>query len=165
MAAESSFDVVCKVDVQEVRNAIQHAMKEIQNRFDLKGSNTEITLVDDGTAIEMRSSEEIKLKSARDVLDSKLVKRGVPLKALRAGKMESALGGTVRERIDLQAGIPMEKAKEIVKLVKGTKRKVQASIQGDQVRISGKNKDDLQAVIGLLKETEFDIAMQFTNYR
>jgi uncharacterized protein YajQ (UPF0234 family) len=165
MAAESSFDVVCKVDLQEVRNAIQHAMKEIQNRFDLKGSNTEIALVDDGTAIEMRSSEEIKLKSARDVLDSKLVKRGVPLKALRAGKIESALGGTVRQRIDLQAGIPMEKAKEIVKLVKGTKRKLQASIQGDQVRISGKNKDDLQAVIGLLKETELDIAMQFTNYR
>jgi cyclic-di-GMP-binding protein len=165
MAGESSFDIVCKVDLQEVRNAIQHAMKEIQNRFDLKGSGTEIELVDDGKVIEMRSSEEFKLQNAKDVLDTKLVKRGVPLKALQAGKVESALGGTVRQRIELQAGIPMEKAKEIVKIIKGTKRKVQAAIQGDQVRVSGKNKDDLQMVMGLLKESELDIAMQFTNYR
>ncbi len=165
MAGESSFDIVCKVDLQEVRNAIQHAMKEIQNRFDLKGSGTEIELVDDGKAIEMRSSEEFKLQNAKDVLDTKLVRRGVPLKALQAGKVESALGGTVRQKIELQAGIPMEKAKEIVKIIKGTKRKVQAAIQGDQVRVSGKNKDDLQMVMGLLKESELEIAMQFTNYR
>lgn len=165
MAAESSFDIVCKVDLQEVRNAIQHSMKEIQTRFDLKGSGTEIELVDDGAAIELRSSEELKLQNAKDVLDSKLVKRGVPLKALKSGKVESALGGTVRQKVELQAGIPMEKAKEIVKLVKGTKMKLQAAIQGDQVRVSGKNKDDLQSLMKLLKESELDIAMQFVNYR
>lgn len=165
MPADSSFDVVCKVDLQEVRNAIQHAMKEIQTRFDLKGTGTEIELVDDGAAIEIRSSEELKLKNGKDVLDSKLVKRGVPLKALSDGKVESALGGTVRQKIDLQAGIPMEKAKEIVKMVKNTKLKVQAAIQGDQVRVSGKNKDDLQSVMSLLKGSELGIAMQFTNYR
>ena len=165
MAAEHSFDIVCKVDVQEVRNAIQHAMKEIANRFDFKGSGTEIKLVDDGQAIELTSSEEFKLRSARDVLESKLVKRGVDLKALTPGEVESALGGTVRQRITLQAGIPIEKAREIVKRVKATKRKVQASIQGDQVRISGKNKDDLQSIISSLKEADLGIAMQFTNYR
>lgn len=165
MAGESSFDIVCKVDLQEVRNAIQHAMKEIQNRFDLKGSGTEIELVEDEQAIEIRSSEELKLQNAKDVLETRLVKRGVPLKALQSGKVESALGGTVRQRIELQAGIPLEKAKEIVKIIKGTKRKVQASIQGDQVRVTGKNKDDLQTVIGLLKESDLGIAMQFTNYR
>jgi uncharacterized protein YajQ (UPF0234 family) len=165
MAADSSFDIVCKVDQQEVRNAIQHAMKEIQNRFDLKGTGTEIELVDNGAAIELRSSEEFKLKNGKDILESKLVKRGVPLKALKAGNIESALGGTVRQKLELQAGIPMEKAKEIVKMVKVTKLKVQAAIQGDQVRITGKNKDDLQSVIALLKESELDIAMQFTNYR
>jgi cyclic-di-GMP-binding protein len=165
MAGESSFDIVCKVDLQEVRNAIQHAMKEIQNRFDLKGSGTEIELVDDDKAVEIRSSEELKLQNGKDVLETRLVKRGVPLKALQAGKVESALGGTVKQKIELQAGIPMEKAKEIVKLIKGTKRKVQAAIQGDQVRVTGKNKDDLQAVIVLLKEEDLGIAMQFTNYR
>jgi hypothetical protein len=165
MAAESSFDIVCKVDLQEVRNAIQHSMKEIQTRFDLKGSGTQIELVDDGKAIEIRSSEEMKLKNGKDILESKLVKRGVPLKALSEGKMESALGGTVRQKMEIQAGIPMEKAKEIVKRVKNAKLKVQAAIQGDQVRVSGKNKDDLQSVIGLLKESDLGIAMQFVNYR
>lgn len=165
MAAESSFDIVCDVDRQEVRNAIQHAMKEIQTRFDFKGSGTEIELLDDGAAIEVTSSEEFKLKSALDVLESKLVKRGVPLKALDYGKVESALGGTVRQRIDLQSGIPIDKAREIVKMIKGAKLKVQASIQGEQVRVTGKKKDDLQSVIGLLKESDLGIAMQFTNYR
>jgi hypothetical protein len=165
MAAESSFDIVCKVDLQEVRNAIQHSMKEIQTRFDLKGSGTQIELVDDGKAIEIRSSEEMKLKNGKDILESKLVKRGVPLKALSEGQMESALGGTVRQKMEIQAGIPMEKAKEIVKRVKNAKLKVQAAIQGDQVRVSGKNKDDLQSVIGLLKESDLGIAMQFVNYR
>ncbi|MGH9320634.1 MAG: YajQ family cyclic di-GMP-binding protein [Vicinamibacteria bacterium] len=165
MAAESSFDIVCKVDLQEVRNAIGHAMKEIENRFDLKGSGTEIELIENGAAIELRSSEELKLQNGKEVLETKLVKRGVPLKALESGKIESALGGTVRQRVDLQAGIPMEKAREIVKMVKTAKLKVQAAIQGDQVRISGKNKDDLQSVITLLKESDLGIAMQFTNYR
>lgn len=165
MAAESSFDVVCEVDLQEIKNAIQHAMKEIQTRFDLKGSKTEIALADDGTALELTSSEEFKLKSALDVLESKLVKRGIPLKALTYGKVDSALGGTVRQRIELQSGIPTEKAREIVKLIKATKLKVQASIQGQQVRVSGKKKDDLQSIMGMLKEQDLGIAMQFTNYR
>ena len=163
--ADSAFDIVCKVDLQEVKNAIQHAMKEIVNRFDFKGSGTEIKLVDDGAAIEMSSSDEYKIQAARDVLESKLVKRGVALKALDYGKVESALGGTARQKVALQSGIPTEKAREIVKMVKATKRKVQVSIQGDQVRVSGKKKDDLQSIIGLLKETDLGIAMQFTNYR
>ncbi|HSF18411.1 MAG TPA: YajQ family cyclic di-GMP-binding protein [Vicinamibacteria bacterium] len=165
MATDSSFDIVCRVDLQEVRNAIQHSMKEIDNRFDFKGSHTAIRLVDDLTAIELVSSDETRLRSALDVLETKLVKREVPLKALDRGDIESALGGTVRLRVGLQSGIPVEKAREIVKLVKTTKLKVQAAIQGDQVRISGKKRDDLQSVIGLLKETDLGIAMQFINFR
>lgn len=165
MAAESSFDVVCKVDLQEVKNAVQHSMKEIVNRFDFKGSGTKIEIVDDGAALELTSSEEFKLRGARDVLETKLVKRGIELKALNPGEIESALGGTVRQKIELQSGIPMEKAREIVKIVKSTKRKVQAAIQGDQVRISGKKKDELQSIMALLKEADLGIAMQFKNYR
>lgn len=163
--ADNAFDIVCKVDLQEVKNAIQHAMKEIVNRFDFKGSGTEIKLADDGAAIELTSSDEYKIQSAREVLETKLVKRGVALKALEYGKIESALGGTARQKITLQSGIPTEKAREIVKIVKATKRKVQVAIQGDQVRVSGKKKDDLQAIMGLLKESDLGIAMQFTNYR
>ena len=163
--ADSAFDIVCKVDLQEVKNAIQHAMKEIVNRFDFKGSGTDIKLVDDGGVIELTSSDETKIQSARDVLETKLVKRGVALKALEYGKIESALGGTARQKITLQRGILTDKAREIVKMVKATKRKVQVSIQGDQVRVTGKKKDDLQSIIGLLKETDLGIAMQFTNYR
>ena len=162
---DSSFDIVCKVDLQEVRNAIQHVMKEIQTRFDFKGSGTRVELVDEGAAIEVSSSDEFKLKSALDVLKTKLVKRDVSLKALSHNKIDSALGGTVRMRIDLQSGIPKEKAQEIVKMVKGRKLKVQVSIQGDQLRVTGKKKDDLQFIMGLLKESELGIAMQFTNYR
>jgi uncharacterized protein YajQ (UPF0234 family) len=162
-AAESSFDVVSKVDMQEVRNAIQQAVKEIHTRFDFKGSKTQIELVDNEMVI--TSAEDIKLKNGVDVLQTKLHKRGVPLKALQPGKIEEALGGTVRQKIQFQSGIPIEKAREIVKMVKGTKLKVQASIQGDQVRISGKKKDDLQEVITLLKETDLGIHMQFVNYR
>ncbi len=163
--ADSAFDIVCKVDLQEVKNAIQHAMKEIVNRFDFKGSGTDIKLVDDGGAIELTSSDEYKIGSAREVLETKLVKRGVALKALEYAKIESALGGTARQKITLQSGIPTDKAREIVKMVKATKRKVQVSIQGDQVRVTGKKKDDLQSIIGLLKESDLGIAMQFTNYR
>lgn len=163
--ADSAFDIVCKVELQEVKNAIQHAMKEIGNRFDFKGSGTAIKLVDDGVAIEITSSDEQKIQAAREVLETKLVKRGVALKALDYGKIESALGGTARQKVGLQSGIPIDKAREIVKMVKATKRKVQVSIQGDQVRVSGKKKDDLQSIIGLLKESDLGIAMQFTNYR
>jgi hypothetical protein len=163
--ADSAFDIVCNVDLQEVKNAIQHAMKEIVTRFDFKGSGTEIELVDSGAALELRSSDEYKIEAAREVLETKLVKRGVALKALDYGKVESALGGTARQKITLQSGIPIDKAREIVKIVKATKRKVQVSIQGDQVRVSGKKKDDLQSIMGLLKESDLGIAMQFTNYR
>ena len=161
--AESSFDVVSTVDLQEVKNAIGQAMKEITTRFDLKGTNSTIDLT--GEQIQLASSDEFKMKAIRDVLEGRLVKRGVPLKALTFGTVEKALGGTARQNVDLQKGIPSEKAREIVKVIKGTKLKEQASIQGDQVRVSGKNKDDLQAVMRLLKDTDLGIDMQFTNYR
>ncbi len=163
MATEHSFDVVSKVDRQEVRNAIQQARKEIQTRFDLKGTGTEVRW--DEKLIEIVSSEEMHLESAYEILRAKLARRGVPLKALRPGPTEKALGGAVRQRIELQNGIPVDKARQMVKMIKASKRKVQVSIQGDQVRVSGKNKDDLQAVIALLRETDLDIDMQFTNYR
>ncbi len=161
--AESSFDVVSSVDLQEVKNAIAQAMKEIVTRFDLKGTGSDVTL--QGEEIVLSSSDEFKLKAVRDVLEGRLVKRNVPLKALTFGTVEKALGGTARQKVSLQKGIPSEKAREVVKLIKGTKLKVQAAIQGDQVRVSGKNRDDLQAVIRLLKETDLGIDMQFTNYR
>ena len=161
--AESSFDVVSKVDMQEVRNAILQAMKEITTRFDLKGSKADISI--QGEEIVLTSGDESKMKAIRDVFEGRLVKRSVPLKALTFGPIEKALGGTGRQVVTLQKGIPSDKAKEIVKLVKGSKLKVQASIQADQVRISAKNKDDLQSVIQLLKGTDLGIDMQFTNYR
>jgi len=161
--AESSFDVVSSVDLQEVRNAISQAMKEISTRYDLKTTGSEVAL--QGHEINLSAPDDYKLKAVRDVLEGRLVKRGVPLKALDYGKLEEALGGTVRQKAELQQGIPTEKAREIVKRIKATKRKVQAAIQGDQVRISGKNKDDLQAVIQMLKETDLGIDMQFKNYR
>ena len=165
MAAESTFDIVCRVDLQEVKNAIQYSMKEIINRFDFKGSGTVIQLTGDGESIEIASSEEFKLNSAREVLETKLVKRGVSLKVLNLGKIESALGGTVRQKVELQNGIPIEKAREIVKIVKRAKLKVQVAIQEKQLRVSGKKRDDLQSVMGLLKESDLGIEMQFVNYR
>jgi uncharacterized protein YajQ (UPF0234 family) len=161
--AESSFDVVSSVDMQEVKNAIAQAMKEITTRFDLKGTGSDVSLA--GEEIVLASSDEYKLKAVRDVLETRLVKRSVPLKALTFATVEKALGGTARQKVALQKGIPSEKAREIVKLVKGSKLKVQAAIQGDQVRISGKNKDDLQSAIHLLKGADLGIDMQFTNYR
>jgi len=161
--AESSFDVVSSVDMQEVKNAIAQAMKEITTRYDLKGTGSDVSLT--GEEIVLASADEFKLKAVRDVLETRLVKRNVPLKALSFGTPDKALGGTVRQKVALQKGIPTEKAREIVKVVKGTKLKVQAAIQADQVRISGKNKDDLQSVMRLLRETDLGIDMQFTNYR
>jgi cyclic-di-GMP-binding protein len=161
--AESSFDVVSSVDLQEVKNAISQAMKEITTRFDLKGSNADISL--EGEEILITSSDEFKMKAVRDVLEGRLVKRNVPLKALTFGEIEKALGGTARQKVSLQKGIPTDKAREIVKIIKGTKLKVQAAIQGDQVRVSGKNKDDLQAVIQTLRGSDLGIDMQFTNRR
>ena len=161
--AESSFDVVSTVDMQEVKNAIAQATKELVTRYDLKGTGSEVSL--QGEGLLLTSSDEFKLKAVRDVLEGRLVKRNVPLKALTYEKIEQALGGTVRQAVTLQKGIPTDKAREIVKAVKETKIKVQASIQADQVRVTGKNRDDLQAVIHMLKGRDFGIDMQFTNYR
>ncbi len=164
MAAENSFDIVSKVDMQEVSNAIQQALKEIHQRFDLKDSHSSIE-VEEKEAIILASSDDFKIKAVNDIFQSKLVKRGVPLKALSYGSIEPAAGATVRQRISLQQGIPTEKAREIVKAIKETKKKVQASIQGDFVRVSGKDRDTLQSVIAMLKQKDFGIDMQFTNYR
>lgn len=159
----NTFDIVCKIDLQEVANAVHQAQKEIGQRYDLKQARTEIVQDKEGLAV--TTDDEYTLRQVLDVLQSKLHRRGVPLKALSYGKIEPAAGGAVRQRIGLQQGIPVEKAREIVKLVRETKLKVQAQIQGDQVRVSGKNRDDLQAVIRLLKEQDLGIEMQFTNYR
>ena len=161
--AESSFDIVSKVDLQEVRNAIAQAMKEITTRFDLEGTGSDISLGE--SELVLSSSDDYKLKAVRDVLEGRLVKRNVPLKALSWGKTEQALSGTVRQRVAMQQGIPTEKAREIVKLIKQLKVKVQASIQGEQVRVSGKSKDDLQVVMQMLRANDLGIDMQFTNYR
>ncbi len=165
MAGQNSFDIVSKIDLQEVRNAVDQAMKEIKQRFDFKGSKSDITLDDKEKAMILLSDDENKLKSVIDILHTKIIKRGISLKALTYEKLEQALGGTVRQKIKLQDGIPQEKAKEIVRKIKDAKLKVQAQIQGDQMRITGKNRDDLQAVIALLKEKDLGVDMQFVNYR
>jgi uncharacterized protein YajQ (UPF0234 family) len=165
MAADNSFDVISKVDVQEVKNAMDQAIKEVRTRFDLKDSHSEIKLLEGDEAIELASSDQYKLKAVTEILQQKFVKRGVSLKALEYGKIEPASGSSVRQKITLQQGIPGEKAKEIVKLIKESKKKVQASIQGDTVRITGKDRDTLQEAIALLKGHDFGIDMQFTNYR
>ena len=161
--ADSSFDIVSTVDLQEVKNAIAQATKEIQTRYDLKSSGSSVELT--GEEILLASCDEFKLKAVRDVLEGRLVKRNVPLKALTFGTIEQALGATARQRVTLQKGIPTDKAREIVKLIKTTKLKVQTAIQGDQLRVSGKSKDDLQSVMQLLKSTDLGIDMQFTNRR
>jgi len=160
---DNSFDVVSKVELQEVSNATQQALKEIHTRFDLKDSKSNIELEKD--AIVLHSIDEYKLKAVNDILQQKLVKRGVSLKALTYGPVEPAAGGTTKRRVTMQQGIAIEKAREIVKLVKDSKKKAQASIQGDLVRISGKDRDTLQEVIALLRGHDFGIDLQFTNYR
>ncbi len=159
-----SFDIVSKVDLQEVSNAIQQALKEIHTRYDLKDSKSDIQM-DEKEALVLTSADDFKLKAVNDVLQGKLVKRGVPLKAFTYGAIEEAAGSTVRQRITMQQGIPIEKAREIVKLIKNSKKKVQAAIQGDLVRVSGKDRDTLQEIIALLRQSDFGIDMQFTNYR
>jgi uncharacterized protein YajQ (UPF0234 family) len=164
MAQENSFDIVSKVDLQEVRNAIDQALKEIHQRFDLKDSHSDITM-EGSDAIELTSSAEYKLEAVKEILGQKLVKRGVSLKNLTYEKMEEASGKSVRQKINLQQGIPIEKAKEIVRLVKDSKKKAQASIQGDTVRISSKDRDELQGIIALLRGKDLGVELQFTNYR
>ena len=163
MPADNSFDIVCKVDMQEVTNAVDQARREVDTRYDLKGSKNEIKL--EKTDLIIASADEMKLKAVVDILQSKLHKRGVPLKALTYGDVESAAGSTFKQKIGLQQGIPIEKAKEIVRMIKDAKIKVQASIQEDQVRVSGKSKDDLQRVMSMVREKDLGIAVQFTNYR
>jgi cyclic-di-GMP-binding protein len=163
MAQEFSFDVVSKTDMQEVTNAIQQAKRELSTRFDFKGSKSEIDLT--GEEIVLLSDDQQKLKSVRDILEEKLVKRKVSIKAMDYQKVEDASMGTVRQRAKIVQGIETDKAKEIVRAIKDAKIKVQASIQADQVRVTGKTKDELQRAIALVREKDFGIPLQFVNYR
>jgi cyclic-di-GMP-binding protein len=163
MANDCSFDIASKVNLQEVDNAVHQTSREISQRFDFKGSKAEVTR--EANSLKLSAEDEFKLKQILDILETKLVKRQVPLKALTRGQVQTALGGTVRQEIALQEGIPTEKAREIVKLIKGTKYKVQAQIQENQVRVSGRDRDELQAVIKFLREQDLGIHMDFTNYR
>jgi uncharacterized protein YajQ (UPF0234 family) len=160
-----SFDVVSKVDLQEVANAVQQASKEIATRFDFRGSTSKIEWDEKELALTLSSDDAGKLKSVVDILETRLVKRGIPVKALDFGKVEPAAGASVRQVVKVQQGIPSEKAKAIVRTIKDRKLKVQASIQADQVRVSGRNKDDLQATMALLRGEDFGLPLQFTNYR
>jgi uncharacterized protein YajQ (UPF0234 family) len=162
---DNTFDIVSKIDLAEVNNAIQQSMKEILQRYDLKNSKSDIQLIEKDFKIVLASEDEFKLKAVTEVFEQKLVKRKVPLKGLVFGPVAAAAGSTVRQEISLQQGIPIEKAREIVKTIKDSKKKVQASIQGDFVRVSGRDRDILQEVMTLLRGQDFGIDMQFTNYR
>ena len=165
MAQQNTFDIVSKVDLAEVKNAVNQAMKEIQQRFDFKGTNSHIDLNEKENTLTLATASEFTLKSVNDVLQQKLVKRNVSLKALSYGKIEPAAKDSVRQVVTLQQGIPIEKARDIVKFIKDTKLKVQAAINGDFVRVSGKDRDTLQQIIAALKAKDFGIDMQYTNYR
>jgi uncharacterized protein YajQ (UPF0234 family) len=162
---DNSFDVVSKIELPEVSNAVQQALKEIQQRYDLKNSHSNIELQEKDNKIFLQSADEYKLKAVIEILEQKLVKRKVPLKGLVYGTVTPAAGSSVRQEITLQQGIPIEKAREIVRVIKESKKKVQASIQGDFVRIAGKDRDTLQEVMQLLRTLDLGIDMQFTNYR
>src|ERR1700693_1778279 len=162
---DNTFDVVSKIEMPEVLNAVQQALKEVKQRYDLKDSHSNIELNEKDNKIVLASKDEFKLKAVIDILESKLVKRKVPLKGLSYGEIIQAAGATVKQEITLQQGIPIEKAREIVKKIKDSKLKVQASINGDFVRVAGKDRDTLQSVIQLLRNTDFGIDVQFTNYR
>ena len=164
MAQQNSFDIVSKVEMAEVKNALDQTMKEVRQRFDFKGSRAEVRLEGEEELI-LTAEDETKLRNMNDILQQKLVRRSVPLKALDYGRVEPAAGGTVRQHVAIQQGIPSEKAKEVVKFIKESKLKVQAAIQGDTVRVTGKDRDVLQDVIAQLKSKDFGINMQFTNYR
>lgn len=164
-AQEFSFDVVSKVDPQAVEDAVHTANKEMTNRFDFKGSVSRMELDKKALLLTLYSDDEIKLKSVVDILQGRLVKRGVPLKNLSYQKLEPAEGGTVRQKVQLQQGIPSEKAKQIAQFIKGTGKKVQAQIQGDQLRVFSKSKDELQGMMAHLKAQDFGLELQFSNYR
>ena len=165
MADQNSFDVVSKVDMQEAKNAIDQALKEIHQRFDFKGTKTELTLKEKENELVIVSDDEYKLKSVVDILKAKLIKRNVSVKAFTFGVVEPALGGTVRQTAKIQNGLAIEKAKEIVKAVKEGKFKAQAQIQGDQLRVVSKSRDELQVVITFLKSKDFGVDLQYINYR
>jgi cyclic-di-GMP-binding protein len=158
-----SFDIVSKVDMQEVDNAVTQAAKEISQRYDFKGSKSSITPEKD--SVKVMADDDYKLKAVIDVLQSKFMKRGISIKALQYGKVEQASGGMVRQIITVQQGISKEKGKEIIAVIKESKLKVQAQIQDEQVRVTGKNRDDLQEAIASLKGKDLDVEMQFTNFR
>ncbi|MBA3323572.1 MAG: YajQ family cyclic di-GMP-binding protein [Pyrinomonadaceae bacterium] len=163
MAQQNSFDIVSQIDRAEINNALDQTMKEVRQRFDFKGSKAEVIAEKD--ELILTAEDETRLRNMNDILQQKLVRRGVPLKALTYGRVEPAAGGTVRQHAAIQQGIPSDKAKEIVKFIKDTKVKVQAAIQGDVVRVTGRDRDTLQEVIAQLKAKDFNINMQFTNYR
>jgi len=163
MAQQNSFDIVSQVDRAEIGNALNQTMKEVRQRFDFKGSNAEVVVEEDDLVL--TAEDETRLRNMNDILQQKLVRRGVPLRAFTYGRAEPAAGGTLRQHVAIQQGIPTDKAKEIVKFIKDTKVKVQAAIQGDTVRVTGRDRDTLQDVIAQLKAKDFGINMQFTNYR
>jgi len=165
MASDSTFDIVSEVEMPEVLNSVDQSMKEIKQRYDFKGSVSSIELNQKDKTLTLISDDEFKLKSVIDVLKGKLIKRGVPIKNIEYGKVEKASGDAVRQVLTLQSGIPQEKAKEIVKAIKNLKLKVQAQIREDQVRVSGKKRDDLQTIIAELKSKDFGVELQFANYR
>src|SRR5579862_7680732 len=162
---DNSFDVVSKIELPEVSNAIQQALKEITQRYDLKDSHSSIELNEKDKKLVIASADEFKLKAVVEILEQKLVKRKVPLKGLQFGTIIPAAGSSIRQEISLQQGIPIEKARDIVKVIKDSKKKVQASIQADLVRVAGQDRDTLQEVMQVLREHDFGIDMQFTNYR
>jgi cyclic-di-GMP-binding protein len=161
--AQNSFDIVSEVNRAEMTNAINQTIKEVRQRFDFKGSSATVSL--EPNELVLTAEDETKLRNMNDILQQKMVRRGVPLKAFSYGTMDPAAGGTVRQRVQIQQGIPQEKAKEVVRFIKDSKAKVQASIQGDVVRVSGKDRDTLQQVIANLKAKDFGIHMEFSNYR
>lgn len=163
MAEQNSFDIVSQVDYAEVTNAINQTVKEVRQRFDFKGSQAAVAIEDKN--LMLTAEDETRLRNMNDILQQKLVRRGVPLKALSYGTIETAAGGTVRQRVDVQQGIPQDKAKEIVRFIKDSKAKVQAAIQGDVVRVTSRDRDTLQDIITKLRAKDFEIDMQFTNYR
>lgn len=163
MAKDASFDVVSKVDMQEVDNAVNQTKKEITQRFDFRGSKSEVTA--EGSEVKILTEDDFRLKSIIDVLQTKLIKRGISIKNLDYGKVEDASGSMVRQVIKIKQGIETELAKKIIKDIKGTKIKVQAQIMDDQIRISGKNRDDLQETIAFIREQDYDLDLQFINYR
>ncbi len=163
MAKDCSFDIVSEVDMQEVDNAVNQTIKEISQRFDFRGSKASVSLEEDH--IKLVGDDDYKLKSVIDILQTKLIKRGISLRSLEYGKVESASHGTVRQIVTIKKGISTEKAKEVIAAIKELKLKVQSQIMDDQVRISGKNKDDLQAAMAKIKQLDIDLDLQFTNFR